>query len=219
MVEWLIEIFRSSYSTLYVGAFVVAAFLLVSGLDDVFVDMYYWFHHFFSRKKLEQYRNASPEKLHNIPEKPIAIFVPAWHEYDVIDKMLLNACRTIQYKSYDIFVGVYPNDPQTVEKVQEVSKHFPNVHAVVSEKPGPTTKADNLNQVHLGMLRWENKTGIRYDIILMHDSEDVIHPMSLKINNYFIPEYDMVQMPVFPLHTSHVSIVHWTYADEFAENH
>ncbi len=219
MIDWLIEFLRSSYEVLYVGTFVVATFLLVSGLDDVFVDLYYWFHHFFSRKKIEKYRTESPEKLHEIPEKNIAIFVPAWHEYDVIDKMLTNACKTIQYKHYDIFVGVYPNDPQTIAKVEEVSKVFPNVHAVISDKPGPTTKADNLNQVHQGMLKWENKVGIRYDIILMHDSEDVIHPMSLKIHNYFIPDYDMVQMPVFPLHTSHASIVHWTYADEFAENH
>lgn len=219
MVEWLIEIFRTSYSSLYVAAFVVATFLLISGLDDLFVDFYYWFHHLFSRKKLNKYQDASPEKLHDTPEKSIAIFVPAWHEHEVIDKMLLNACRTIQYKNYDIFVGVYPNDPQTITKVEEVSRRFPNVHAVISDKPGPTTKADNLNQVHQGMIKWENKTGVRYDIILMHDSEDVIHPMSLKIHNYFIPDYDMVQMPVFPLHTSHTSIVHWTYADEFSENH
>jgi adsorption protein B len=69
------------------------------------------------------------------------------------------------------------------------------------------------------MVRWENMTGIRYDIILMHDSEDVIHPMSLKIQNYLIPEYDMLQMPVFPLHMSHFNLIHWTYADEFAEYH
>ena len=49
--------------------------------------------------------------------------------------------------------------------------------------------------------------------------EDVIHPLSLKLNNAFIPEYDMVQMPVFPLHSSHANLVHWTYADEFAEYH
>jgi adsorption protein B len=29
----------------------------------------------------------------------------------------------------------------------------------------------------------------------------------------------MVQMPVFPLHSSHANLVHWTYADEFAEYH
>jgi adsorption protein B len=133
--------------------------------------------------------------------------------------MLTNACETIQYKNYDIFVGVYPNDPETIAKVESVSKRYPNVHAVISTNEGPTTKADNLNQIHEGMLQWENRTGVSYEIIVMHDSEDVIHPMSLKINNIFIPEYDMVQMPVFPLQASHGSLVHWTYADEFAEYH
>jgi adsorption protein B len=219
MVPWLIEFFRSSYHELYVATFIVAAFLFVSGLDDVFIDMYYWLHHLLNKKKFSQYTYDSPEKLHQVAEKPIAIFVPAWREFAVIDMMLMNACRTIQYKNYDIFVGVYPNDPETIMKVEEVSKIFPNVHAVLSTKPGPTTKADNLNQIHAGMLRWENQTGVRYDIIVMHDSEDVIHPMSLRIQNYLIPEFDMLQMPVFPLNTSHFNMVHWVYADEFAEYH
>ncbi|HTK81300.1 MAG TPA: glycosyl transferase family protein [Bacteroidota bacterium] len=219
MVEWLIDFFRSSYTALYIATFVVAAFLFLSGLDDLFIDMYYWFHHLFAKKKFNKYTYASADNLHEVPEKSIAIYVPAWHEQDVIDKMLSNACQTIQYKNYDIFVGVYPNDPETIQKVESVTKRFPNVHAVVSENPGPTTKADNLNQIHDGMLKWENKSGVRYDIILMHDSEDVIHPLSLKLNNVFIPEYDMVQMPVFPLHSSHANLVHWTYADEFAEYH
>ena len=219
MVQTLIEIFRSSYHELYVATFVVAVFLFLSGLDDIFIDMYYWFHHLFARKKFNKYTFDSPEKLHSVPEKPIAIFVPAWQEFDVIDRMLLNACRTIQYKNYDFFIGVYPNDAETIKKVEEVSRLFPNVHAVVSDHPGPTTKADNLNQIYEGMLRWENRTGIRYDIVLIHDSEDVIHPMSLKIQNYLIPEFDMLQMPVFPLHMSHFNLIHWTYADEFAEYH
>jgi len=219
MIDWLIEIFRSSYEALYLATFIVATFLFISGLDDIFIDVYYWFHHLFLKKKFNKYRYEQPDRLFEIPEKPIAIFVPAWHEYDVIDKMLANACSTIQYKNYDIFVGVYPNDEATIKKVEEVSKIFPNVHAVVSDKPGPTTKADNLNQILEGMIQWENKTGIRYDIVVMHDSEDVIHPMSLKVHNALIPEYDMVQIPVFPLDTSHLNLVHWTYADEFAEYH
>ena len=219
MVEWLIEFFRSSYTALYIATFIVASFLFISGLDDLFIDMYYWFHHLFAKKKFNKYTYSSAENLHEIPEKPVAIYVPAWHEQDVIDKMLVNACQTIQYKNYDIFVGVYPNDPETILKVEGVSRRFPNVHVVISDNPGPTTKADNLNQIHEGMLKWENKAGVRYDIIIMHDSEDVIHPLSLKLNNAFIPEYDMVQMPVFPLHSSHANLVHWTYADEFAEYH
>jgi adsorption protein B len=219
MIQFIIDFFRTYYDQLYMATFIVASFLFLSGLDDVFVDMYYWFHHLLSRKKFNKFTYDSPERVHQLPEKPIAIYTPAWHEADVIDKMLTNACETIQYKSYDFFVGVYPNDPETIAKVEAVSRKFPNVHAVVGDHPGPTTKADNLNQIHEGMLKWENKTGVRYDIVLMHDAEDVIHPLSLKINNALIPEYDMVQLPVFPLYSSHTSLIHWTYADEFAEYH
>jgi adsorption protein B len=218
MTGVLIDIFRASYEELYIATFVVAVFLLLSGLDDIFVDMYYWFHHLFDRKNFNRYRYDSPGHLGTIPEKPIAIFVPAWHEQDVIDRMLTKAVSTIQYGAYDIFVGVYPNDPETIQKVEETARKFPNIHTVISGKPGPTTKADNLNSIHAGMLRWENTTGIRYDIVLLHDAEDVIHPMSLKVHNAFIPQYDMVQIPVFPLPVSQVSVVHWTYADEFSEN-
>jgi adsorption protein B len=90
---------------------------------------------------------------------------------------------------------------------------------VIGRHNGPSTKAENLNEIHEGMLRWENLTGIRYDIIVMHDSEDVIHPLSLKLHNYFIPTYDMVQLPVSPIEVPHWKFVHWSYADEFAEHH
>lgn len=219
MTEILISIFESSYDYLYIATFIVAVFLLISGIDDLFVDLYFWFYNFFDRKRLNRFKYAKKEDIEKVPEKPIAIFVPAWHEANVIDKMLTNACRTIQYTNYDIFVGVYPNDPETVEKVEQVGKIFPNVHAILTEKPGPTTKADNLNQVFQGMIKYENLTGKRYDIIIGHDAEDVIHPLSLKIYNYLIPEFDMVQLPVFPLKVEHENIIHWTYADEFAENH
>jgi adsorption protein B len=41
----------------------------------------------------------------------------------------------------------------------------------------------------------------------------------LRAFNVFIPRYDMVQIPVFPLPAPKRKFVHWVYADEFAENH
>lgn len=215
IVSWL----QFLSEPLYTFAFIVAAFLMMSGIDDLAVDLYYWFFHLFAPRKLNRYRSEPREKLNHAEEKPIAIFIPTWHEHDVIDKMLTHTCEVLNYKRYDIFVGVYPNDPQTRERVDEVAKKFPQVHAVTTNHQGPSTKAENLNDILEGMLKYENRTGIRYDIIVMHDAEDVVHPMSLKIHNYFIPEYDMVQLPVFPLPTSLRHFVHWSYADEFAENH
>ncbi len=219
ILQHIVEFFRWSSDPLYHFAYVVAVFLMMSGIDDLAVDIYYWYFHIFMPGQIHRFRGEPAEKLNEVDEKPIAVFVPAWNEFEVIDKMLLHACKTIQYENYDIFVGVYPNDQPTIDKVEMAAAVYPRIRPVVSSHPGPSTKAENLNEIHTGMLKHENKTGIRYDIIVMHDSEDVIHPMSLKLHNYFIPEYDMVQLPVFPLEAPHKKIIHWTYADEFAENH
>src|ERR1041385_3777964 len=103
MLDWLIEFFPSSYHVLYVATFIVAAFLFVSGLDDVFIDLYYWFHYLLNRKNFTKYTRESPEKLHEVEEKPIAIFVPAWNEFDVIDKMVLEASRGDTHKTKNNF--------------------------------------------------------------------------------------------------------------------
>ena len=223
MMEYLYQILPSVYYTVhsifYTLMYFVAVFLFVSGIEDFAIDLYYWILTLFYQKWIERLRGLPLSKLDGTPEKPIAVFIPAWHESAVIGHMLQKACSSIRYESYDIFVGVYPNDLETIAAVEEISKEYPRIHAVIGPNPGPTTKADNLNQIHQGMRRYENQTGIRYDIIIMHDSEDVIHPMSLKIINYFVPDYDMVQLPVFPLEVPHHNVIEWTYADEFAENH
>jgi adsorption protein B len=215
----IVRFFQASYDTLYVFTFLVAGFLLFSGIDDIAVDLYYWFLYTVFRKHLTKYQTIPIEKLHAAQQKPVALFIPAWHEEEVIEQMLIRACETIEYDDYDIFVGVYPNDLATQEKVNQVSVRFPRVHAVIASHNGPSTKAQNLNDIHQGMLREENVSGRRYDIIVQHDAEDVIHPLALKCFNYFIPDFDMVQLPVYPLVTPHRKIVHWTYCDEFAENH
>jgi len=215
----IIRFFQASQGVLYVFAFVVAFFLLLSGLDDLAVDLYYWFLYLFRRKKLLRFQRLNAAELQRHPEKSIAIFIPAWHEETIIEQMLRRACQSIQYKNYDIFVGVYPNDPGTTARVASVARIYPNVHPVAASHHGPSTKAQNLNDMHQGMRRWENITGVRYEIIVLHDAEDLIHPLSLKVYNYFVPDYDMVQIPIYPLETPHKRVVHWTYADEFAENH
>jgi len=134
------EFFRSTYDVAQGIVAVVAVLLLMSGIDDLFLDLYYWFFRIVYPKKINRYRLEDPGLLKATDEKPIAMFIPAWHEYDVIDKMLLNACRTIDYANYDIFVGVYPNDPRTVAKVEEVAAEYPHVHAVSPATKGPRRK-------------------------------------------------------------------------------
>jgi adsorption protein B len=58
-----------------------------------------------------------------------------------------------------------------------------------------------------------------YDIVVLHDVEDVIHPYEFYVYNYLMPPKAMVQIPVFPLEREWHAWTAWTYADEFAENH
>ena len=197
----------------------IAVALLVSGIDDVTLDLAYWFQRVFRRTRFTRHERIPLEDLHASPEKPIALFVPAWREENVLEQMLTRACQSIDYTRYDIFVGVYPNDPRTLEKARRAAERYPQIHIVILGHAGPSTKARNLNEIFEGMISQEEIAGIRHEIIVLHDAEDVIHPQSLRAFNVFIPRYDMVQIPVFPLPVPHGKAVHWVYADEFAENH
>jgi adsorption protein B len=190
---------------------------LALGFDDIISDIYFWLQ---SAVRAIRYRNAPKltlEKLDALPEQRIAIIVPCWHESDIIGKMVTLLCRSIRYANYDVFVGVYPNDAATERAVDELRTRLPNVHKVVNPLPGPTTKGQNLNAIFAGMKAVEG--GDPFKIIVMHDVEDIVHPLSLKLYNFLIPLKDMVQLPVFPLERPAANWTAWTYADEFAENH
>jgi bacteriophage N4 adsorption protein B len=52
--------------------------------------------------------------------------------------------------------------------------------------------------------------------VMTHDAEDLIHPESLRLINWYARSYDMIQMPVLPLPTGG-EWTHGLYCDEFAE--
>ncbi|MBU2636234.1 MAG: hypothetical protein KJ963_04005, partial [Bacteroidetes bacterium] len=67
MIDIIISIFQSTYDTLYVATFIVAVFLFLSGLDDLFVDLYYWFNNIFNKKRMNKYRYMKPEEMEDVP--------------------------------------------------------------------------------------------------------------------------------------------------------
>lgn len=207
------------YPYLHALALAVGSVFAISGFTDIIFDIYFIFR---SIRRFFLSRNWSKltlERLEAREQQKIAIIVACWHEEAVIAKTLRNACESIHYRNYDIFVGTYPNDPETQREVDKVSREYPQVHKVVTADDGPTNKAANLNQVFEAIKDYERKTGLQYEIIIMHDSEDVIHPYELLVDNYLIPRMDIVQVPVFPMALPLRHATHWTYADEFAENH
>lgn len=146
-----------------------------------------------------------------------AIFVPAWDESLVISAMLSNTVQAYSGQSCDVFVGCYPNDPATADAVASLA--YQSVHLITCENPGPTTKADCLNQLWLAMLKHEEQFGFHYKGVVLHDSEDVVSPRELPIFDVMLERFDLVQLPVIPLVDPTSRFVSGHYCDEFAEAH
>src|SRR5438128_2507208 len=92
-----------------------AVWVLLSGLDDLVLDIACVYRWFVSRF-LPRRRTATPTEaeLANTPHQRIAIFVPLWREFGVIRNMIEHNVVTPRYDRCDFFIGVYPNDEQTV---------------------------------------------------------------------------------------------------------
>src|SRR5436309_1122554 len=133
-----------------------AIWLLLTGLDDLFLDLafvYRW----FVMVCLGRRRIPSPTQadLAATPQKRIAIFVPLWHAHNVIRSMIDNNLAAIKYDRCHFFIGVYPNDEPTLSASRDLVARFPTVHLSICAHDGPTSKADNLNSIFQRMLRFE----------------------------------------------------------------
>lgn len=198
---------------------ILAILFTISGVDDVFIDFYYWLRFIRRIWKTKKFKPLTYEMLATKKEQYVAVLVPCWHEANVIGTMLKHNCYSLDYQNYYIFVGVYPNDPETIAEVQNVADEISHVICVIGETPGPTNKAENLNGIYNFVKSFEKTLPEPFEIFLFHDSEDIIHPLSFKLYNHLIPRKDMIQIPVFPLNVNYFNFTHWLYADEFSEIH
>ena len=199
---------------------------LICGIDDTIWIVCAFVTHFLRRKKTDN--DYLPfDAMRRTPPKMLAVTIASWHEANVIGDVVTNFLNTTDYPKsmYHVFVGVYPNDPDTIAAVKAVSEQFPNVHSIVNCMNGPTTKAQNINYVICQIKSFEEENGIRFASLTVHDSEDVIHTFELLATNYLIDRHDALQFPVFPIiemprfSNFFRQMTTATYADEFAENH
>lgn len=217
---WLIDIFSFYLYFLKGVALTLAVIILVSGLDDLFIDAAYWVRRLW--RAVTVYSRHAPfgvHILHQLDEKPLAIMVPAWQEHGVIGNMAELAASTLDYENYHIFVGTYPNDLQTQLEVEQVQARFPNVHKVVCARPGPTSKADCLNNVLDAIFQFERRAGLKFEGFILHDSEDVISKSELRVFNLLVSRKDLIQVPVYPFPRKWHEFTGGHYVDEFAEMH
>ncbi len=204
----------------YELAFFAACLFLIGGLDDLLVDVIWlvrscWRRVFvFTRFD----RMTGSQLCIENDTSQLAIFIPAWKEANVIGQML--ECTAAQWSldtAHTIFVGCYPNDAETQNAVQQ--GNAANVHIAICPENGPTTKADCLNALWRAMRLQEDEQDHRFTAIILHDAEDVVHPLELDVYRFFTHRFGLVQIPVMPLADPQSRWIAGHYLDEFAESH
>lgn len=219
-MDWFVDYFSTYLYGLKVIAITLAILMLISGIDDLFIDIVYWVRRVW--RSVTVYRNNDRldyKALYEPQEKALAIMVPAWNETGVIGNMASLAASSLDYENYHIFVGTYPNDPDTQRDVDEVCARFPNVHKVVCARPGPTSKADCLNNILDAILQFERSARFNFSGFILHDAEDVISPLELRLFNYLVDRKDLIQIPVYPFERKWTHFTSLSYLDEFSELH
>ena len=192
---------------------------LLFALNDLVVDIIY-----FARtiwRALTVYTRYPRAFASALPENPepgfIAMLVPAWDESAVIASMLRTTVRRLDYGNYRIFVGHYRNDPATAAAIAAVGDD--RIEAVEVDRDGPTTKADCLNHLYDALIAFEIESDRSAAAIVLHDAEDVVHPLEFRIFDRLIDRAAVIQLPVLPLPDPGSRWVSGHYCDEFAEAH
>lgn len=200
-------------------ALFAAVGFLIFALDDLLVDVIY-----FARKAwravliYSRFPRMFADRLPS-PVRPgwMAVLIPAWDEANVIGPMLRATLERFEHSEYRLFVGYYRNDPGTKAAIQSVSDD--RVVPVEVDADGPTTKADCLNRLYAALRHHEATIGRPAKAVVLHDAEDVVHPLELKLFDRLIEYAGLIQLPVVPLLDCDSRWVAGHYADEFSEAH
>ncbi|GEM84841.1 glycosyltransferase [Meiothermus hypogaeus] len=199
---------------------------LVLGILPVYT-LFFWNELVFDLAYLLRFRSLkkqtlTPEELEADRPQRLAVLLPTWQDAQNIGPMLR---ATLGYTNYsplhlDFFVGVYPNDPKTLEAAEALSQEFVNVHVVVCDRPGPLPRGRLLNFMYGYLERFERNNRLRFEAVALHNAHDVIHPYTFKLYSTLLRKYPAVQLPVLSLPSQSPFWKRWlevSYAGDFAE--
>lgn len=204
--------------TAELALFAAVGFFLFA-IDDIIVDLIY-----FARagwRSLSVYSRFPRAFAGTIkaPDRPgwMAVLIPAWDEAAVIAPMLRATLSRFDHADYCLFVGHYRNDPATAAAIDSVRD--PRLVSVEIDIDGPTTKADCLNRLYASLIAYEAVLDREAKAVVLHDAEDLVHPMELTLFDRLVERAGAVQLPVVPLIDPGSPWVAGHYADEFAQGH
>lgn len=189
-----------------------AVFILLFGLGDLLIDAVWLGNRTMRAPTREVARGGA--LVHRL-----AIFIPAWHEAEVIGRTLAHARAAWRGDPHRIYVGCYTNDAPTLLRVAAMAAVDPNIRIVLHRVEGPTTKADCLNAIWRALRADERAEGDRCDAVILHDAEDYVDPGELAAFDRALCDYAFVQLPVIPLIPDRGAWIAGHYCDEFAEAH
>ena len=137
---------------IYILGLILALLYILMGFDDFIWDIISLF---YKNNRKDFFLNM--QEINASPYKLLAVIIGAWREDNVIEDVIDNfLTSTIYPKSmYHIFIGVYPNDLATIEAVTRLEARYLNVHMIINEKAGPTSKAQNINHILKQILQFE----------------------------------------------------------------
>lgn len=193
-------------------------FFLIGALDDLALDCAWLWLKATGRATTRRVNRAELQQrpLHG----PAAVFVPAWQEANVIGDTITHLLASWPHPDLRLYVGVYRNDPDTLEAAIKSVNREPRLRLVIHDRSGPSTKADCLNRLYLAMCDDEDRLGAEFSTILFHDAEDMVDPAALALLDEAVARgADFAQLPVEPLPQA---ARHWLgshYCEEFAEAH
>lgn len=198
--------------------FAAVGFFLFS-LDDLVVDILYFTRRLWRSATVYRQHQRAHAGSYDTPGKDgwMAVFIPAWDESAVITKMLRETLTRYGHAEYRLFVGFYRNDPATHAAIDAVNDE--RVIPVEVDADGPTTKAHCLNYLHDALIAEETQRGKSARAIILHDAEDLVHPLELAVFDRLIDRAAAIQLPVIPLIDRESLWIGGHYCDEFAESH
>lgn len=193
-----------------------AFWFLIGAIDDIGLDIcWIW----LKLTGQAQVPRISRDEAARPLQGRAAILIAAWREADVIGHTVRHALSVWRQDDFTLYVGCYCNDPDTVAAAMTGAGMDARLRIVIHGKAGPTTKADCLNRLYSALCDDERQGGFRFRSVVLHDSEDMVHPAELAVIDGGLSDADFVQLPVRPELQPASPWVAGHYSDEFTESH